>query len=48
MLAIFELEGNRLTVCYNLDGSNRPTNMQAHEGQMLLSITYERAAGLLS
>jgi uncharacterized protein (TIGR03067 family) len=48
MLAIFELTADRLTVCYNLDGSNRPANMQAHDDQLLLSITYERAAGLLS
>jgi uncharacterized protein (TIGR03067 family) len=48
MLAIFELEGNRLTVCYDLDGTNRPAHMQPHEDQLLLSITYERAAGVLS
>ena len=47
MLALFELEDDRLTVCYNLDGNDRPANMQAHEDQdqLLLSITYERAAG---
>ena len=48
MLAIFELQDDQLTVCYNLDGNNRPANMQTHEGQLLLSITYERAAGELS
>jgi len=48
MLAIFELTGDRLTVCYDLDGKRRPDNMQAQEDQLLLSITYERAAGLLS
>ena len=50
MLALFELEDDRLTVCYNLDGTDRPANMQAHEDQdqLLLSITYERAAGVLS
>jgi len=48
LLAIFELQDNRLTVCYNLDGHNRPANMQAEDGQMLLSITYERAAAVLS
>jgi uncharacterized protein (TIGR03067 family) len=48
MLAIFELENNRLTVCYDLDGTSRPVNMQAHEDQLLLSITYERAASALS
>lgn len=48
MLAIYELSGNRLTVCYDLDGNDRPVNMQAQEDQLLLSITYERAAGVLS
>jgi uncharacterized protein (TIGR03067 family) len=48
MLAIFELSGDRLTVCYNLEGGNRPADMQAESGQMLLSITYERATSLLS
>src|SRR3981081_297463 len=28
MLAIFELRGDRLTVCYDLDGQRRPENMQ--------------------
>ena len=48
MLAIFELKGDQLTVCYDLDGKGRPENMQVDEDQLLLSITYERAAGVLS
>jgi uncharacterized protein (TIGR03067 family) len=48
MLAIFELAGDRLTVCYNLEGASRPAGLQADSGQMLLSITYERATSLLS
>ena len=48
MLAIFELKDDQLTVCYDLDGKRRPENMQVQEDQLLLSITYERAAGLLS
>jgi uncharacterized protein (TIGR03067 family) len=48
MLAIFELKDGQLTVCYDLDGKDRPDNMQAQEDQLLLSITYERAAGALS
>ena len=48
MLAIFELTGDRLTVCYNLEGGTRPGDMQAESGQMMLSITYERATSLLS
>jgi uncharacterized protein (TIGR03067 family) len=48
MLAIFELKGDQLTVCYDLDGNRRPENMQVDDDQLLLSITYERAAGVLS
>lgn len=48
MLAIFELRGDRLTVCYDLDSRNRPADMESQEDQLLLSITYERAAGVLS
>jgi uncharacterized protein (TIGR03067 family) len=48
MLAIFELDGNRLTVCYDLDGNLRPADMQPQGDQLLLSITYERAAAVLS
>jgi uncharacterized protein (TIGR03067 family) len=48
MLAIFEIKGDQLTVCYDLDGNRRPEDMQVHEDQVLLSITYERAAGVLS
>jgi uncharacterized protein (TIGR03067 family) len=48
MLAIFELMGDRLTVCYNLESGTRPDDLQAEAGQMMLSITYERATSLLS
>jgi uncharacterized protein (TIGR03067 family) len=48
MLAIFELKGDQLTVCYDLDGKGRPENMQVDDDQLLLSITYERAAAVLS
>ena len=48
MLAIFEVQGNQLTVCYDLDGKRRPDDMQVHEDELLLSITYERAAAVLS
>jgi uncharacterized protein (TIGR03067 family) len=43
MLAIFELLGDRLTVCYELDGAGRPVDMRPNEDQLLLSITYARA-----
>ncbi len=48
MLAIFELQGDHLKVCYDLDGEQRPANMQPQEDQLLLSITYARAAETLS
>lgn len=48
MLAIYALDADRLTVCYDLDGKERPSNMQPHGDQLLLSITYERARRLLS
>jgi uncharacterized protein (TIGR03067 family) len=48
MLAIFQLEGDRLTVCYDLDSDARPSNMEPLEDQLLLCITYARAAAVLS
>ena len=48
MLAIFELCGDRLTVCYDLNGKERPLDMEPRADQLLLSITYERAGALLS
>ncbi len=49
MLAIYQLEADRLTVCYDLDGQERPSHMQADDDdQFLLSITYTRALTSLS
>lgn len=48
MYAIFELDGDRLTVCYDLESSERPANMHALGDQLLLVITYARAARRLS
>jgi hypothetical protein len=48
MLAIYQLDADRLTVCYDLDGKERPSDMQARDDQLLLSITYARALALLS
>jgi hypothetical protein len=48
MLAIYQLEADRLTVCYDLDGKDRPIDMRPREDQLLLSITYARALTLLS
>ncbi|MFL5328779.1 MAG: TIGR03067 domain-containing protein [Gemmataceae bacterium] len=41
ILAIYELEGDSLKVCYALDGDKRPTEFKAGEGKLLL-ITYKR------
>jgi uncharacterized protein (TIGR03067 family) len=43
MHAIYELQGDELTVCYDLEGSARPCGMLAREDQLLLRITYTRA-----
>ena len=48
MLAIYQLDADRLTVCYDLDGKERPSDMQPREDKLLLSITYTRALTLLS
>jgi uncharacterized protein (TIGR03067 family) len=48
MLAIYRLEGDNLTVCYDLDGSDRPADMRCAQDQLLLSITYARALTALS
>jgi uncharacterized protein (TIGR03067 family) len=44
MHAIYELEGDELTVCYDLQGGERPAGMRPRKNQMLLRITYTRAA----
>jgi len=48
LLAIFQLDENSLTVCYDLDGDERPAHMQPKEDRLLLSITYARASTALS
>jgi len=42
--AIFELDGDRLTVCYDLDGLARPESMVPEDEQLLLRICYAREA----
>jgi hypothetical protein len=44
MRAIYQLRGDELTVCYDLEGRGRPANMQPQADQLLLRITYTRAA----
>lgn len=42
--AIYELAGDALTVCYDLEGGERPGSMQGEAGQLLLRIAYTRAS----
>lgn len=44
MLAIFELDGDLLTICYDMEASLRPETMEPQQDQVLLQITYSRAA----
>ncbi len=44
MLAVFELSGDALTVCYDLEGEARPASLGPAKDQPLLRITYARAA----
>ena len=39
---ITELDGDRLCICYDLEGEERPASMQPAEDQLLLCITYAR------
>jgi uncharacterized protein (TIGR03067 family) len=43
MLAIYELRGDELTVCYDLERPERPANLERLRGQPKLRITYTRA-----
>jgi len=40
--AIIEIDGDTLTVCYDLDGLARPESMQPEGEQLLLRISYAR------
>ena|ERR1019366_1398835 len=44
MLAIIERAGNRLCICYDLEHCERPRSLRPVADQLLLSITYVRAA----
>jgi hypothetical protein len=43
MLAIYELRGDELTVCYDLERPERPANLEQQPDQRKLRITYTRA-----
>jgi uncharacterized protein (TIGR03067 family) len=44
MLAVYELHGDELTVCYDLERAERPANLAPQRDRPLLRITYARAA----
>jgi uncharacterized protein (TIGR03067 family) len=44
MLAIYELRGDELTVCYDLERPERPASLEPRRDQPKLRITYTRAA----
>lgn len=46
--AVFEIDGDRLRLCYDLENAARPRAMQPAQGQLLLRITYQRVAAQLS
>jgi uncharacterized protein (TIGR03067 family) len=41
-LAIWELDGDTLRVCYDLTGTSRPTEFKSPEGSQLFLVTYLR------
>ena len=42
LLAIYELNGDTLKVCYDLSGKNRPKEFKTTEGSELYLVTYKR------
>jgi uncharacterized protein (TIGR03067 family) len=44
MLGIYELRGDQLTVCYDLERLERPANLQPQRNVPKLRITYTRTA----
>jgi uncharacterized protein (TIGR03067 family) len=42
-LAIYELNGDNLRICYNLTGKVRPTEFKTQKGEPLFMATYKRA-----
>jgi uncharacterized protein (TIGR03067 family) len=42
ILAIYELDGDTLRVCYDLSGKGRPTGFMTKEGTQLYLVTYKR------
>ena len=42
-LAIYELNGDTLRICYDLTGKVRPTEFKTRKGELLFLATYKRA-----
>jgi uncharacterized protein (TIGR03067 family) len=42
ILAIYELSGDKLKICYDLSGKTRPTEFKTHPKSQLFLVTYER------
>jgi uncharacterized protein (TIGR03067 family) len=42
ILAIYELDGDTLKVCYDLGGKNRPTEFKTSAGTLLYLVTHRR------
>ena len=42
-LAIYELDGDTLKVCYDLTGKSRPTEFKTQKGVLHFLVTYQRA-----
>lgn len=43
LLAIYELDGDNLRICYDLSGKARPTEFKTKKGEKLFLATYKRA-----
>lgn len=44
-LAIYELSGDNLRICYDLSGTARPTEFKTQKGKLLFLATYKRTKG---
>jgi uncharacterized protein (TIGR03067 family) len=43
--AIYELDGDKLKVCYDLSGSARPTEFKTSAGTQQFMVTYKKSKG---
>ena len=45
ILAIYELDGDKLKICYDLSGKSRPGEFKTEENTQLFLVTYQRENG---